>query len=60
MDHGGGDFRGEGADGLAAHDVAGSGVEDLGGLLTLQGLEGGLLGAESLRDTWRKAVSTAW
>ena len=40
LDHGGRDFGGEGADGLAAHDVTGGGLEDRGSLLTLHGLEG--------------------
>jgi len=46
LDHGSGNFRGEWADGLAvaAEDIAGGGIEDLRGLLALQGLEGGLVG----------------
>ncbi len=39
LDHGGSDLRVEVADGLASHDVTGSGIKDLGGLLTLHGLE---------------------
>jgi hypothetical protein len=40
LDHGVGDLRGVWADSLAAHDAAGGGIEDAGGLLTLDGLEG--------------------
>jgi hypothetical protein len=53
LDHGVGDFRGEGTAGC--HVAAGVG-EDLGGLLTLQGAEGGGglagLGANAGGDAW--------
>jgi hypothetical protein len=40
---------------LAAHDVAGGGVENGGCLLTLQGLEG--VGSEAVGDTYYLSVS---
>lgn len=47
LDHGGGDLRGVGA---AAHGVAGGGIDDGGGLLALDGLEGGAADADAC---WR-------
>jgi hypothetical protein len=51
LNHSGSDLRGEATSGLTAHDVAGSGIEEGGGLLTLEGLES--IVADVVRDTWR-------
>lgn len=56
LNHSSGDLRRECAGGLTTHHAAGGGIENVGYLLALHGLEGGSgIGTDALADTYHQS-----